>query len=63
MNWILACLLWCAPWGTSTGLPPRPMKPMPEMRIINEDRPGLILDLASELSPGKYNVVDFFADW
>jgi hypothetical protein len=39
------------------------MKPMPEMRIINEDRPGLILDLASELSPGKYNVVDFFADW
>jgi hypothetical protein len=33
------------------------------MRILNSDNPGEPLDLKAELSQGKFNVVDFFADW
>lgn len=50
------------PWNAGLSRPLN-MKPMPQMRIVNSDRPGEHFDLKEELSPGHYNVVDFFADW
>lgn len=59
---LLIYLLLAAPWN-SGGLAPVRMKPMPQMRLVNEDRPGRALDIKAELTPGKFNVVDFYADW
>lgn len=60
--WLLAMPSLAAPWN-SGGLPPVKMKPMPQMRILNADSPGEPLDLKAELSEGKFNVVDFYAEW
>ena len=53
---------WAAPWGGAGAARP-PMKQMPQMRILNQDSPGQLADLRAELTPEKYNIVDFFADW
>lgn len=53
---------WAAPWGAG-GVARPPMRSMPQMRILNADNPGQPLDLKAELTAGKFNVVDFYADW
>lgn len=58
----LVFLLMAAPWNTG-GLGPPRLRAMPQMRLLNEDRPGQPLDLKAELTAGKFNVVDFYADW
>lgn len=51
-----------APWGAG-GIARPPMRSMPQMRILNEEHPGEPLDVKAEITPGKFNVVDFYADW
>ena len=53
---------WALPWAGG-GRPPVRMKPMPQMRILNEDRPGETLELSDHIQKGRYTVVDFFAEW
>ena len=59
---VLTLSVWAAPWGAG-GIARPPMRSMPQMRILNSDRPGEPLDLKAELTAGKFNVVDFYADW
>ncbi|MBX3167071.1 MAG: hypothetical protein KF760_06655 [Candidatus Eremiobacteraeota bacterium] len=59
---VLAGCAWAAPWGAA-GVARPPMRSMPQMRILNADSPGQPLDLKAELTAGKFNVVDFYADW
>lgn len=59
---LLSGASWAAPWGAG-GVNRPPMRSMPQMRILNADRPGQPLDLKAELTAGKFNVVDFYADW
>ncbi len=61
---LLLCsgLAGATPWG-GAGVARPPMKQMPQMRILNQDSPGQLGDLKAELTPEKYNIVDFYADW
>ncbi|MBS2035388.1 hypothetical protein JST97_10390 [bacterium] len=67
MRTLIAILLctassWAAPWSGG-GMNRPPLGSMPQMRILNQDSPGQLDDLKAELTPEKYNIVDFFADW
>ena len=53
---------WTIPWGAA-GVPPARMRPMPQMRVLNADHPGESFDLKAHLTEGRFNVVDFFAEW
>ena len=59
---LLTATAGAVPWAGG-GRPPVRMRPMPQMRVINADNPGEKLDLAGHVQPGKYTVVDFFAEW
>lgn len=61
---VLLCTTWswAAPWSGG-GMNRPPLTSMPQMRILNQDSPGQLEDLKAELTPGRYNIVDFFADW
>ena len=41
----------------------RSSAPSKQIRILNEARPGEMVDVLSSLVEGKTNVVIFFADW
>lgn len=58
--------------GTAWAIPgPQPIPvqvvrssaPSKQIRILNEARPGEMVDVLSSLVEGKTNVVIFFADW
>lgn len=37
--------------------------PSKQIQILNEDKPGRMVDVLSSLVAGKTNIVVFFADW
>jgi hypothetical protein len=58
----LALPVFAVPWA-GTGLRPPMMRPMVSMKYLDAKDLGPNFDIRPHLKAGRFNVVDFYADW